>query len=152
MSDDSLLYEIRERPDPEGGLVLELIVEGERIATARASHEVLLQMQETLGMERAAVDAELRTALREHLKRPLQKVLALSIPREVPPQSLRFISEYTYRDLDVLHAGVIWYDVPANATGPESVPEVVRNKMRSEVHKQLTAGTTKTRELIELLE
>ncbi|HEX8436927.1 hypothetical protein [Archangium sp.] len=152
MSDGSLSFDIREVPDPEGGLVLKLLVEGDSIATARASADVLAQMQERLGMDRTAVAAELRLALREHIKKRFQKVLTFSKPIEEPSRPLRFHSEYTYRDLDSVDAGLVWYDVRAGETGPESVPEVVRNKMRSEVHKHLTSSTTTTQEIIKLLE
>ena len=161
MSDGSLVYEIREQPKERvgEGLVLELFVEGERVAIARASRETLEQMSQLLGMQRVAVAAELEKSLRAHLKSRLQKVPHLSKPVEDPSTPLRFISHYTYRrDRDehdegvVLEEGVVCYDVSAGEVGPESVPEIVRSRMRTEVHKHLTADTKKTRELIELLE
>ncbi len=56
-------YEIHDVPDPEGGLILELHVEGERVATARAALDVLTQMGVELGSERAGVHEFLRETL-----------------------------------------------------------------------------------------
>lgn len=41
MANQPLQYEIREIPDPEGGIVLELWVEGSRLGRAAASADIL---------------------------------------------------------------------------------------------------------------
>jgi hypothetical protein len=148
MTDTSLHFEIREVPDPEGGLRFELVVEGTRTARARASHDVLHDMHVMLGLRREEVANELREALRAVLTSQLEKV-SVSEPTEDPDHPLKFRSRYTYRDFDDVSTGVVWYDVPAGTTGPE-LPAIVRNKMRHEVHRKLTRDGSEARALVDL--
>ena len=48
-------FEIRNVAEPDGGLCLELLVEGERIATARSRGAALADMEGMLGLRRADV-------------------------------------------------------------------------------------------------
>ncbi|WP_441292333.1 hypothetical protein ACSRUE_19785 [Sorangium sp. KYC3313] len=145
-----LQYEIREIPDPQGGLSLELHAEGRRVASARARAEVLGDMQRQLGVARDDVRAVLETALVSQLKHQLAKV-ELTPPRPDPPGGLRFVSQFTYRDFDDIAVGVVWYDVPTSTTGPEDLPSVVRNKMRFEVHSILTDQSPNAKGIVDLL-
>jgi hypothetical protein len=142
-------YDIRDIPDPEGGLVLGLYVEGQQVGTARASRDVLDQMKAQLGSDAADVRAILSDALVRHLKQQLEKV-ELARPTANPAGGLRFVSRYVYRDFDAIYTGVVWYDVPSSTTGPEGLPAVVRNKMRFEVHRLLTEASPNTRGIVDL--
>lgn len=148
MSD--LPYEIHDMADPDGGLVLELRAEGQRIATARARADVLADMLAMLGLGRDAVRTVLEESLVDQLKHQLAKV-DVATPEPVAVGGLRFVSRYVYRDFDDISTGVVWYDVPSSTTGPEDLPAVVRNKMRFEVHRKLTEKSPNAHGLVELL-
>ena len=60
------------------------------------------------------------------------------------------MSRYVYRDFDTIYTGVVWYDVPTGTTGPESLAAVVRNKMRTEVHRHLSEATPNARGIVDL--
>jgi hypothetical protein len=149
MANQALQYEIHDVPDPEGGLVIDLVAEGARLARAAASADILGDMQTMLGMDRASVAAELRAALLEYLKNQLATV-TVSDPVEDPARKLRFKSRFTLRSGHQIHTGVVWYDVTESTTGPESLPAVVRNKMRHEVHRKLTDPGSAARALVDL--
>lgn len=150
MPQQDLQYEIREIADPQGGLILELHAEGQRVAGARTAGDVLGNMEQHLGMGREGVRTILESALVEHLKHQLAKV-EVTPPQADPPGSLRFVSRYTYRDFDDISVGVVWYDVRTSTTGPDDLPAVVRNKMRFEVHSKLTDQSPNARGMVDLL-
>ena len=145
-----LPYEIRDVADPDGGLILELHAEGQRIATARARADVLADMGTMLGLKPEGVHALLEKALVDQLKHQLAKV-DVAPPEPATPDGLRFVSRYVYRDFDDISTGVVWYDVSSSTTGPENLPPVVRNKMRFEVHRKLTEKSPNALGLVELL-
>jgi len=145
-----LSYEIREIADPEGGLNLELHAEGERVAAARARADVLTDMERQVGVSREDVRGILESALVDQLKHKLAKV-EVTPPRADSPGGLRFVSQYTYRNVDDISVGIVWYDVPTSMTGPEDLPAVVRNKMRFEVHSKLTDQSPNARGIVDLL-
>jgi len=149
VNETTLPYEIREAPDPEGGVRLDLRVEGKRIATASAAYDVLEAMSHQLGLTREAVADDLRTSLLDLLKNQLDKV-TVTEPREDPQRSLRFRSKYTYRDFDNVVSGLVWYDVQTSETGPYGVPAIARNKLRHEVHRLLTGDGSRAREIVDL--
>ena len=149
MASQALSYEIREVPDADGGLVLELLAEGLRLGRASASADILADMGVMLGLDRTAVAAELRSALVEYLKHQLGTV-TVSEPVEDPARKLRFRSRFTLRSGGEIQTGVVWYDVTDSMTGPESLAAVVRNKMRHEVHRKLTDPGTAARALVDL--
>jgi hypothetical protein len=142
-------YDIREIPDPDGGLVVELRVEGDRVATARASADVLAQMAADFGTARDAMRTFLEETLVRNFKQQLGKV-EVSQPKAIPAGGLRFVSRYVYRDFDTIYTGVVWYDVPSGTTGPDNLAAVVRNKMRSEVHGLLTESSPNARSIVDL--
>ena len=149
MANQALHYEIREVPDPVGGLIIELSAEGTHLARATASAETLADLQSMLGMDRASVAAELRDSLLAYLKNQLAMV-TVSDPIEDPTRNLRFRSQYVWRSGDQIQTGVVWYDVTDSTTGPETLPAVVRNKMRQEVHRKLTDPGSAARALVDL--
>jgi hypothetical protein len=149
MSSSSLGFEIRDLPMADGGLDLELWVEGSRVARARVSAEVLRKIEETLGTSREEVKVDLKQRLQDVIKIQGQFV-ELSEPIESPEDSLRFVSRFVWRLHDELSTGIVWYDVTESATGPESLSIVVRNKMRYEVHRKLTEPDGAARALVEL--
>jgi len=149
MANPAVGYEIRQASAPDGGVTLELFVEGEPVARAAASASVLDDMRTVLGHQRDAVVADLRKALLDVLKTQGQFVEILE-PAEDPKKKLRFVSRYVYRLLDDVSTGVVWYDVTESATGPESVPAVVRNRMRQDVHRKLTDPGSAARALVDL--
>ncbi len=150
MPQQDVQYEIRDIADPQGGLILELHAEGQRVACARARADVLEDMERHLDLKRDAVRGLLEAALVDHLKHHLAKV-EVTPPQAEPPGSLRFISRYTYRDFDDVSVGVVWYDVSTSTTGPDDLPAVVRNKMRFEVHSKLTDQSPNARGMLDLL-
>lgn len=149
MSGSSLGYEIKESSAEDGGLELELWVEGTRVARARASADVLHLIETTLGTSRVEVRADLEKRLQDVLKNQGQSV-ELTEPLESPEDSLRFVSRYVSRLHDELSTGIVWYEVKESATGPESLPDVVLNKMRQAVHRQLTEPHGAARALVDL--
>ncbi len=150
VSQQDLHYEIRDVADPEGGLVLELWADGRRIATARTHADVLVQMEEQLGVDPSSIRATLEGALVGQLKHQLPKV-EIDQLKPVVPGELRFVARYTYRDFDDIETGLVWYDVPRGATSPDALPAVVRNQMRFEVHRALTDQSPKARGIVDLL-
>jgi hypothetical protein len=142
-------YEILEIPDPEGGIVLELRVEGATVSTARAAGDVLAQMSVELGSDRDGVREFLKETLVREFKQQLAKV-ELAPPKAIPAGGLRYVSRYVYRDFGTIYTGVVWYDVPSSTTGPENLAAVVRNKMRFEVHRMLTETSPNARGIVDL--
>jgi len=132
-------YEIRELADPDGGLILQLVVEDQVTGTARASCDMLHDMNAMLGMGSEEVTKLLRKALREHMIRELEKVTISQI-HQIPDHELHFAASYVYRDFDNIQTGAVWYDVPTGHTGPDSVPAVVKNLLRTKVHGELAVG------------
>jgi hypothetical protein len=131
-----------------GDIVLSLFVENERFGTARASADVLDQMQQQLKCKREDVEADLRKALADLANKELAKV-TLGAVEEVPPR-LRFVARYVYRDHRDISEGLVWYDVAAGETGPEEVPSLVRNRLRYAVHEQLAAGNANAERLLKV--
>jgi hypothetical protein len=125
------------------------MVEGERVARAGASRDVLDMMTRQLGIGRETVAADLRRALEDFLRRRLGKVSVMD-PVEDSTKPLLFFARYIYRDDDNVSAGVVWYDVTASTTGPEGLSPLIRNKMRLEVHRQLTSDGSSARALVDL--
>lgn len=147
MANQALSSEIREVAAPDGGIALELWAEGSRLARASASKPILEQMNAWLGLRPDQVAAELRGALVAFLTNQLATV-AVSEPTEDPKQKLRFTSTFTLRSGDLIEPGVVWYDVTESTTGPDSLPAIVKNKMRHEVHRKLTDPGSVARELV----
>lgn len=101
-------------------------------------------------MDRKTVETELSGALTSLLRNQLESV-SVSEPIEDPQQPLRFTSRYTQRIRDELHTGLVRYDVPSSTMGPDELPAIVKNHMRTEVHKKLTAHGTDARKFVESL-
>lgn len=145
-------YEIREVGRSDGGLTLELTIEGARLVRASANEDVIEQMKSQFGFSRQDVVEELRRSLESYLKNQLA-IVKISDPEEDPVQRLRFVSRFSLlsRENNDIRAGVVWYDVPGSTTGPEDLPAIVRNRMRLEVHQKLTSSGSEARGLVELL-
>jgi hypothetical protein len=131
-------YEIVDESSGDN-LRLVLRVEGQVVATAGARAEVVTQMHSQLGVTREGLLSELRSSLESLHRNELDKVTIEHL-RERAPGSLYFMSSYLFRDFKNITPGVIWYDLPNGATGPDDAPALVRNKLRYEVHAKLTAG------------
>lgn len=144
----NLQYEIRDQTGTKGGLRLELLVEGNHVASGEASADVLDAMEQLLNLNREGVEDELRRALQDLLKNQLNKV-SVSEPIEDPTHPLKFRAQYTYRDHDTIETGLVWYDVSTSATGPDELPAIVRNRMRFEVHRKLTSHGGSARALVD---
>ena len=142
-------YEILEIPLGSGGIRLVLRVEGADIATASAEGDIIHDMGVLLGLQRDTIVEDLRAALLDVLRTQGQSVHVDSIVED-PTSPLRFNGRYTHRLRNDLQTGIVWYDVSASLTGPDTVPAVVRNKMRFEVHRQLTGADGSARALVDL--
>jgi len=146
-------YSIQERTSPDGGLTLELSIEGERRAVATASGDVVEQMLTQFGLTRKQVVYNLKSELLEVLKHKQVETVNIYDPIEDPEHDLRFSSRYALhsRNENQIQAGIVWYDVPSSTTGPDDLPAIVRNSMRLEVHRKLTGPDTNAHRLVELL-
>jgi hypothetical protein len=144
----NLAIEIVEGFATEGGLLQEAMVAGRRVATGRASAEILSDMWRVLGMSRDQVAAEHREALTAYVKGHLADVSIAQLTED-PQRPLRFTGRYTARQFDEISTGTAWYDVGTSATGPEGVPPMVRNRLRHEVHHLLTSKFSAARELLD---
>lgn len=138
-------YEFREPPSSDGGLTIELLVDGVLYARAEVSAEVLSDLRTQLGLDRSSVTEQLRKALHDSLVLPGRFVEISDLKESTP---LRFTARYTYRARDQVSTGLVWYDVRSSLTGPETVSALVRNKMRTEVHQTLTSAGSTARELV----
>jgi len=134
----------------DGGLVLTLRVEGELVATARASADVLDQMKAQWGTTSESVAGELRTALERYHADALEKV-TIDAFHEAPERSRRFVATFTFKDFRNVAKGIAWYDMRTGETGPADVPALVRNKLRYVVHDLLTADDPTAKELRRIL-
>lgn len=144
----NLEFEIRESTRPNGDLLLEAIVEKRRVATGRASQEILSDIQTVLGFTRVEVAEELREALASLVKGQLATV-AISHLKEDPDHPLKFTAQFTMKHFDEVSTGIVWYNVGTSTTGPDYLPAIVLNKMRHEVHRLLTSDSDTARELVE---
>ena len=149
MTRDSVGYEIRKGAAPDGGLLLELVIEGATLARAGANAAMLVDLDATLGLSRDAVAERLSDALREALRSQGQYVELTDIVEDAG-RPLRFKGRFTHRLRDEIATGLVWYDVRSSTTGPEELPAVVRNKMRFEVHRKLTGEGSAARALVDL--
>lgn len=130
-------------------IVLSLFIENARWATARASGDVVEQMQQQFGRTRDDVAGDLRTALTDLAANELEKVTLRDLA-ETPPGGLRFAALYVHRDHREVTEGVVWYDVGSGTTGPDAVPALVRNKLRYAVHERLVKGNANAEELLKV--
>lgn len=112
---------------------------GEQIATARASEDVLKDMEQCLGISREDVKKELERALEMYGEGNLPKVQIARL-KEEPAGSGHYIAEFRYKDFGEVTTGSVFYDVPKGTTGPDEVPALVRNKLRYDVHAVLVRG------------
>lgn len=147
-------FEIREVAEPDGGLCLELHVEGERLATARARAAPLADMEGMLGLSRADVRIALESALVDRFEHELAKVdvASLKLATGSDGDEGRFVSRYVHQDLEGIAVGVVWYDCSTSTTGPKGVPAIVRSRMRSEAqHKRAEQGPSALRFVIDVL-
>mgnify|MGYP001439187499 CR=1 FL=1 len=116
-----------------------LLVEGVQAATAGASSDVVVQMGSSLGVTREYVASTLKSALESLHRNELDKVTIERL-EERPPGSRYFVASYIYRDFRDITEGLVWYDLSNGTTGPDATPSLVRNKLRYEAHRMLTAG------------
>lgn len=108
-------------------------------------------MRVTLGMETSEVTEHLKQALITALKSQEQDVEVTEVTED-STRPLRFRGHYTHRFHGEIATGVVWYDLTSSTTGPDDVPAVVRNKLRSEVYRLLTSAGTAARALVDLHE
>lgn len=143
-------YKILRGHDPDSGIELALSIEGKVLAVARASRDAVDDMQRLLGLDREAIEASLLEALEAHLRQELERV-TLDHIQEDPERELIFHARYIYNDEQgALDAGLATYDMAENVVTPEDLPPIVRNKMRREVHRMLTAPGSAARALVEI--
>jgi hypothetical protein len=133
---DESWFELHEQLDSLGGLRLELLVEGESISTASIDAAARADLRSALGLEEASVRALLKDALLREAERELAKV-RLAPPRQLAgPNGARLASAYTLEGSTSL-GGLVWYDVTAQSTGPDSAPAIARSKIRTMAARQL---------------
>lgn len=128
--------EIRDISESEDQIRFGLFVENELFATAEVNEPVLTAMIQMLGKSRKEVAEDLIATLRDLFEKKLEKVQIRNLKET---DRLEFLAEYSYRTFDKIEHGYVEYNVRTGETGPDSVPTVVRNKMRSNVHNQLAS-------------
>jgi hypothetical protein len=133
---DHVDYEIHNVPDHGGGHDLTLTVEGEVVARAHIAASTLADLA-SIGLDHEAVLATVQTALTNALKTQ-QQFVVLGPLKQDDTRSLIFSASYAYRLRDEVSVGAVRYDVATGVAGPDAVPAVVRNAMRSAVHQHLT--------------
>ena len=134
----------------DGEFVLVHVVEGQRVATARASGATLEQMAAQLGAQRADVERELRSALERLHATELEKV-TISRMREEPAGSGKFVASYVFHDFRDVSEAMVWYSVPDGTTGPDDVPVLVRNMLRYEVHSRLVGESQAAQDFLKVV-
>jgi hypothetical protein len=117
-----LRYELRESDDREGGTHVEMYAEGTRISIAHARAEVGPNARELLG---------------EALVDDLERAFARIDLAQCSESSGRWKARYVSRTADDISVGLVWFDPTSDATGPDSVPAIVRAKMRYEAERKL---------------
>lgn len=127
--------EIRELSGALEGMQYGLFIDNERRATAGIDGEALSELVRLVDTTREEIAEDLKKALRDLFRNELDKVQIKKLTRN---RGLNFVAEYIYRALDEVQVGLVEYNVASGVTGPDSVPTIVRNKMRSKVHAQLT--------------
>jgi hypothetical protein len=140
--------EVRKTSLADGGVELELLVDGKVVARASATRTALDNMRDTLGVEEKSILESLRDALLATLTLPGQFV-EISDIKEEPGRPLRFNGRFTHRVRDRVSSGVVSYDVNTSATEPRDLPAVILNKMRTEVHHRLTSEGSTARRLVD---
>ena len=109
--------------------------------------------QDALKAQLGLGDDEILTILRQALTDELRGklgVVSVAPPRELPDHPLCFQSYYLYRANAQIELGWVWYDVNESSTGPDACPAIVRNHMRTQVHRALTSAGTAARALLDL--
>jgi hypothetical protein len=127
---------------------LVLLVEGQRVASARADGDVLGLLKAQLGVSRAEVRADLEAALLQLHRDALDRVTIEGL-RENPVGSGRYVAKYIERDFRTVTEGLVWYELERGDTGPESASWVVRNKLRYAVHLLLAGNDPAVKKLLE---
>ena len=126
--------DLREGAQEDGGLTLELFVEGERFACASVSGDALIEMQTLLGIDRGGLRKQMEGSLTERLERDLERA-TLTVPVRTssaasPNPAERLVSRYVYDVPERIETGVCWYDVASDVVGPSTAPSLVRHRMR----------------------
>jgi hypothetical protein len=133
MQEYSLSCQIRECAEPDGGLLLELLVEGQepRCARARVSGEQLDLLRKWFGLQRSDVITHLHLALLKSL-RTRDYNIAITNITQVPPFKLRYVGWFTYQASREISTGVVWYDLIENMSWPDSEEyEMIGGEMKS---------------------
>lgn len=147
----SLTYEIRPMPSPDGGVRMGIFVEGRMHATATAGADELAQLEAQLGVGRDQVVEDLKASLESYVRDEFERVSISDIHAD-PNRPLRYSARSRMLTGTEFVEGLVWYDVGTSMTGPDDLSPVVRNKMRSEVHRTLTREQGTARALVDLHE
>lgn len=130
MKEYSLCCQIREADQPDGGLMLELLVEEQEPPYARAtvSGEQLELLRTWFGLQRSDVVGHLHLALMQSV-RTQDDSTEITHVVQAPPYRMRFYGWFTYRAVREISTGFIWYDFLSGETWPESEIAPIRSKM-----------------------
>lgn len=114
------------------GLLLKVTVGGIKVATAEASDEFLKKSNLEFGIDKDQVYEELELALQNYMRRTAKRVTVLT--RHDTHGNGMFRGRVLVQENSLLFAHFVYYDFSDGSTGPESIPDYVRNSFRRSVH------------------
>jgi hypothetical protein len=132
MNEYSLSCQIRECAAPDGGLLLELTVEGQEPPYARAtvSGEQLALLRTWFGLERSDVVSHLHQALLKSFRKDYFTTEITNVI-QVPPFRLRYLGWFTFRADREISTGITWYDLLGDQSWPELDDPILRYAMKA---------------------
>lgn len=123
---------------PDVGFRLIVTVCGDKVASAEASNEFLDRSSLEFELDRVHIHEELALALLDHMRGTGKHVTILSW-KETNGNGLMLARVLTRKNSD-LTAHFVYYDFSDGTTGPESVPEYVRDSFRRTIHEATAKG------------
>lgn len=126
---------------PDIGLRLRVTICGDQVATAEASDEFLERSSLEFGFDKDHVQEELASALLDHMRGVGKRVTVLSWDDAYGNGLMR--GRILIQKNSNLMANFAYYDFSDGSTGPESIPEYIRNCFRNTFHESLLRSMSK---------
>ena len=126
---------------PGIGLRLRVTICGDQVATAEASDEFLERSSLEFGFDKDHVQEELASALLDHMRGAGKRVTLLSWDDAYGNGLMR--GRILIQKNSNLMANFAYYDFSDGSTGPESIPEYIRNCFRNTFHESLLRSMSK---------
>ena len=126
---------------PDIGLRLRVTICGDQVATAEASDEFLERSSLEFGFDKGHIQEELASALLDHMRGVGKRVTVLSWDDAYGNGLMR--GRILIQKNSNLMANFAYYDFSDGSTGPESIPEYIRNCFRNTFHESLLRSMSK---------